>query len=96
VLTRRFVQQLLLDPQEVALTDLADRLESSSSSTSKDGNGNNGGSAGNSGAPEAGTGASAGSLPGRSLSATVERRLYDIGSVLSVFNLLKKRLQGGG
>ena len=94
------MQQLLADPGEVALTDLAERLESSSSgSSSGGGGGGNASSSGVGAATAKATMAAAASevnVTGRSLGATAERRLYDIGSVLSTFSLLNKRLQGGG
>eukprot|EP00879_Flechtneria_rotunda_P012758 GHRR01013322.1.p1 GENE.GHRR01013322.1~~GHRR01013322.1.p1 ORF type:complete len:201 (+),score=37.72 GHRR01013322.1:274-876(+) len=68
-LTRRIVQQLLLDRGHVPLTLLVQRLDA--------------------------TLASANAGAGRTSLATVERRIYDIGSVLNTFGLVSKSLQGG-
>lgn len=83
-LTRRIVQQLLLDRSPTPLTLLMQRLDVTLGAAIADGSGNAG----------SGNGASA-SAAGRTTLATVGRRIYDIGSVLSTFGLVQKSLQGG-
>jgi len=73
-LTRRIVQQLLLDRGQVPLTVLVQRLDA---------------------ALPAAAAAPARLGSGKTSLATVERRLYDIGSVLSTFGLVQKTMQGG-
>lgn len=72
-LTRRIVQQLLLDRSQLPLTVLVQRLDAA--------------------LPAAAAAARLGS--GKTSLATMERRLYDIGSVLSTYGLVQKTMQGG-
>eukprot|EP00775_Hariotina_reticulata_P003698 gene3698-3958_t len=72
-LTRRVVQQLLLDRSQLQLTVLVQRLDAA--------------------LPAAAAAARLGS--GKTSLATMERRLYDIGSVLSTYGLVQKTMQGG-
>lgn len=81
---RRFVQQLLVDHNALPLTTIAERLEQLSSAAAA--------AAAGSSAAEPSSVRTAGA-GGRG--STAERRLYDIGSVLSTFALCAKTLQGG-
>jgi len=82
------VQQLLVDHSALPLTTIAERLEQLSSAAAAAA----AAAAAGSSAAEPSSVRTAGA-GGRG--STAERRLYDIGSVLSTFALCAKTLQGG-